>query len=103
MGAAKIILLNGVYLMPTTSVNLTDSLAEWVAQQVGSGAYKNASEVIREGLRTLKQQDEKNALELDLMRQKILTGLNQADHGDYSKRNVKKIIADTKKKIPALD
>ena len=92
-------MLNGVYLMPTTSINLTDGLTDWIAQKVASGNYNNASEVIRDGLRTLRLQDEKNALELDLLRQKILTGLNQADHGEYSKRNVKKIIADTKKKI----
>ena len=85
--------------MPTTSVNLTDGLSDWIARKVATGNYNNASEVIREGLRTLRQQEEKHTLELDLLRQKILTGLNQADHGEFSNRNVKKIISDSKRRI----
>jgi antitoxin ParD1/3/4 len=39
------------------NVHLTDQMATYVETQVSSGAYANASEVIRAGLRLLMQQD----------------------------------------------
>ena len=83
--------------MPTTSINLTDGLHDWIVEKVTSGNYNNASEVIREGLRLMREQEELRELELELLRQKVLIGLNQAKRGEFSGRNVKKIIADSKK------
>ena len=37
--------------MPTRNVNLTEHLACFIDQQVHSGSYQNASEVVREALR----------------------------------------------------
>ena len=39
--------------MPTRNVNLTDGLDSFVAYQLESGGYENASEVVRDGLRML--------------------------------------------------
>ena len=39
--------------MPTRNVNLTDELDSFVAYQLKSGRYENASEVVRDGLRML--------------------------------------------------
>ncbi|MFM8478710.1 MAG: type II toxin-antitoxin system ParD family antitoxin [Planctomycetaceae bacterium] len=39
--------------MPTKNVNLTEHYSEFVDQLVASGRYKNASEVVRDGLRLL--------------------------------------------------
>lgn len=83
--------------MPTTTINLTDGLHDWIAGKIAGGNYNNASEVIREGLRLLRAQEEMRELEMKLLRQKVLTGLNQAERGEFSGRNVKKIIADSKK------
>lgn len=82
--------------MPTTSINITDQLNSWISQKVSSGDYNNASEVIREALRLMKSNDEREQLELDFLRQKVLTGVNQADRGIYSPRDIAQILAETK-------
>ncbi len=40
------------------NVSLTPELERFVGEKVESGLYNNASEVVREGLRLLKEQDE---------------------------------------------
>ena len=40
---------------PTRNVNLTDGLDSFVAYQLESGGYENASEVVRDGLRILER------------------------------------------------
>jgi len=44
--------------MATMNVSLTDELEKFVDGKVESGLYNNASEVVREGLRLLKEHDE---------------------------------------------
>jgi antitoxin ParD1/3/4 len=41
--------------MPTRNVNLTKELDGFIAYQVKSGRYENASEVVRDGLRILER------------------------------------------------
>lgn len=82
--------------MPTTSIHITDELNQWIASKVGSGDYNNASEVFREGLRVLKARDEREQLELDLLRSKIGAGLEQANSGQFSKRSIADILAHAK-------
>ncbi len=85
--------------MPTTSVNITKQLNDWIARKVSSGDYNNASEVFREGLRLLKARDEKEQLELELLRHKVGVGVLQTNNGDFSNRNIEQIIAKTKDKL----
>ena len=82
--------------MPTTTVNLTDGLHEWIAAKVASGNYNNASEVIRESLRLLRNQEKKQALELEYMRRKVMTGLTEAERGEFSSKNVEDIFEEIK-------
>ena len=44
--------------MASMNVSLTDELERFVDGKVESGLYNNASEVVREGLRLLKEHDE---------------------------------------------
>ena len=46
--------------MPTKNINLTEHYSEFVEHLIASGRYKNASEVLREGLRLLEQNRRKN-------------------------------------------
>ena len=85
--------------MPTTSVNITDQLNNWISQKVKSGDYNNASEVFREGLRVLKSRDERDQLELELLRHKVGVGVEQANNGNFSERNINTIIAQAKDKL----
>ena len=60
------------------NVSLTPELENFVQGKVSSGLYNNASEVVREGLRLLKEQDEVRAR----WRNQIERGWMQAQAGD---------------------
>jgi len=57
------------------NVSLTPELERLVAERVASGRYTSASEVIREGLRLLEQQDQLREVRLKSLRQAIAEGL----------------------------
>jgi antitoxin ParD1/3/4 len=63
------------------NVSLTPELEKLVARKVESGLYRSASEVIREGLRLLKDRDRLGKLQFNEVRKKIQTGLAQLDDG----------------------
>ena len=54
--------------MPTRNVNLTDELDCFVAYQVKSGHYENASEVVRAGLRMLERAERQYEAKLSAIR-----------------------------------
>ncbi|HVY85250.1 MAG TPA: type II toxin-antitoxin system ParD family antitoxin [Caulobacterales bacterium] len=54
--------------MATRNINLTESLDRFVSQQIESGAYQNASEVVRAGLRLLKAEEEARAAKLEALK-----------------------------------
>ena len=58
------------------NVNLTPELEEMVREKVSSRLYTSASEVIREALRLLEEQNRLRAAKLDQLRQAIQDGLN---------------------------
>jgi len=64
------------------NVSLTPELEKLVTSKVASGRYQSASEVIREGLRLLDDQDRLRELHLEEVRRKIQTGLDQLDRGE---------------------
>ena len=63
--------------MATMNVSLTDELEKFVDGKVESGLYNNASEVVREGLRLLKENDEFRAR----VRESVERGWAQAQAG----------------------
>src|SRR5271169_3815824 len=64
------------------NVSLTPELEKLVTSKVQSGLYQSASEVIREGLRLLEDQDRLRELHLAEVRKKIQSGLDQLDRGE---------------------
>ena len=60
----------------TMNVNLTPQLEKMVRQKISSGLYSSASEVVREALRLMEEQDEMRAIKLARLRQDIQDGLN---------------------------
>ncbi|OUL27750.1 CopG family transcriptional regulator [Nostoc sp. RF31YmG] len=71
------------------NVSLTPELEKWVQSKVESGMYTSASEVIREGLRLLKEQDALKAIRLAELRQEIQLGI---DSGESTPLNMDEII-----------
>lgn len=64
------------------NVSLTPELDRFVAEKVQSGSYSSFSEVIREGLRLLKQQDDLRLLRLEQLKREIAVGIEQLDNGE---------------------
>ena len=63
-------------------INLTPELEELVRKKVESGLYNNQSEVIREGLRLLADQERIRESHLVRLRDAVAEGLEQADRGE---------------------
>lgn len=61
--------------MPT-SVALGTHFEQFVKQQVESGRYNNASEVVRDGLRLLQDQDDLRQAKLQWLRTELQRGLD---------------------------
>ena len=64
------------------NVSLTPELEKIVQKKVASGMYNSASEVIREGLRLLAEQDELREVRLAELRKKIDQGWESAQRGE---------------------
>lgn len=58
------------------NVNLTPHLEELVRSKVASGLYNSASEVVRDALRLMEEQDRIRALRLEQLRAEIQRGLD---------------------------
>ena len=67
--------------MPTKNVNLTEHYSEFVDHVIASGRYKNASEVLRAGLRLLEQRTAEEEQTLALLRNLAAEGFEQIDQG----------------------
>lgn len=62
--------------MATRNINLTDALDRFVAEQVESGQFQNASEVVRAGLRALKAEQAERAAKIEALRAAIQEGID---------------------------
>lgn len=71
------------------NVSLTPELEKWVQSKVETGMYTSASEVIREGLRLLKEQDALKAIRFAELRLSIQQGI---DSGESTPLNIDEII-----------
>lgn len=69
------------------NISLTPELEQMVQEKVRSGMYHSASEVIREGLRLLKEQDAIKALRTAQLRKEIDLGISQVERGQFTDYN----------------
>jgi antitoxin ParD1/3/4 len=65
------------------NVHLGPVFDEFVAGLLKSGYYQTQSEVLREGLRLLKEREELKQLRLAELRKEISVGAEQADRGEF--------------------
>ncbi|OIP99382.1 MAG: CopG family transcriptional regulator [Zetaproteobacteria bacterium CG2_30_46_52] len=70
--------------------SLTPSLEQFVRDKASTGDYNNASEVIREAIRLLKEKDELRAIKLEQLRAAIRLGDEAIEQGQYTDINSKK-------------
>ena len=85
---------------PTMNVSLTPELEKLVQIKVQSGRYHSASEVIREGLRLLEDQDRLREMRLEEVRRKIQAGIDELERGEGI--GGESVLAELKQKSKAL-
>lgn len=64
------------------NVSLTKELEKFVSELVESGMYFSASEVVRDGLRLLKEQEQIKKIRYEELRAEILKGYEQSQRGE---------------------
>jgi antitoxin ParD1/3/4 len=67
--------------MPTRNVNLTDHYDNFIKRQIKQGRFRNASEIMRAGLRLLEQKTREDREKLALLRSLATEGFDQLDQG----------------------
>ena len=65
------------------NVNLGPTFDAFVAEMLESGLYQSQSEILREGLRLLKEREDLKNLRLVELRAEIARGTAQADRGEF--------------------
>lgn len=70
--------------MPTRNISFTPEQDAFIESTVQSGEYQNASEMVRDAVRTLQQRREEDGLKLESLRLQIRAGIEALDRGDYT-------------------
>ena len=65
------------------NVNLGPVFDEFVSELLETGLYQSQSEILREGLRLLKERQDFKNLQLSRLRNEIALGAKQADRGEF--------------------
>lgn len=65
------------------NVNLGTTFDQFVADLLKTGHYQSQSEILREGLRLLKEREELKQLRFAELRKQIAIGSAQADRGEF--------------------
>jgi antitoxin ParD1/3/4 len=71
------------------NVNLTPQLEDLVRAKVSSGLYTSASEVVREALRLMQEQDQLREAKLEELRRDVRRGLESGSSAEWSAAEVK--------------
>lgn len=72
------------------NVSLTPQLDEYVRAKVESGLYASASEVVREALRLLQEQDRLQAIKVEELRKEIRRGLDSGPAAPFDAQDTKR-------------
>jgi antitoxin ParD1/3/4 len=81
------------------NVNLGETLEQFVADLLKTGHYQSQSEVLREGLRLLKEREELRAARLAQLRGEIDKGLSDLENGrheTHDEESLGKLLAESK-------
>jgi antitoxin ParD1/3/4 len=69
--------------MPTQNVNLSEKQVAFIRKAVKEGGFRNASEVVRAGLRLLEQEQRERKLKLAGLRRLVKDGFAAIDAGEF--------------------
>lgn len=83
------------------SISLAPELEGFINQQVASGLYNSANEMIQEALKLLKERDEEKKRRLEELRAEINKGLASLDRGDKRPLDAEMIMAEGRRRLGA--
>lgn len=66
------------------NISLTPELEKFVASRLSCGRYQTASEVVREGLRLLEEQEREREAVFQALKGKLKRAVEQAERGELS-------------------
>ena len=89
--------------MPTRNVVLTEHHERFIRRLVATGRYRNASEVMRDALRSLEREEEQAAAALGWLRGQIAPGLEQARRGELVEGSLDEILDAIDRRLDAED
>ena len=86
------------------NISLTPELDKFVADKVASGRYASSSEVVREALRLLEEQERSRAARLEEFNRELGQRIESADRGEFvtaeeSLRRIRERSAQRRKQI----
>lgn len=81
------------------NVSLTKELENFVNKLVESGMYFSASEVVRDGLRLLKEQEQIKKIRYEELRAEILKGYEESQRGESKPLDIEAIQAEGEKRL----
>ena len=71
------------------NISLTPHLEALIREKVESGSYNSASEVVREALRLLEQEDQLRAIKMQRLRRDIQEGLESGPSAEFDAQEIK--------------
>ncbi|KYC36563.1 CopG family transcriptional regulator [Scytonema hofmannii PCC 7110] len=81
------------------NVHLGETLDKFVAELIDSGLYQSQSEVIREGLRLLKEREDLRVLRLEELRREVQKGLDSLASCEGTPLDIEHIKAEGRKRV----
>jgi antitoxin ParD1/3/4 len=91
--------------MPTRNINLTSHYDVFVSEQLETGRFQNASEVVRAALSIMEKQNAEDAAKLEALRREVMIGVEQYERGEYieinSEEELDQLFADIHAEIEA--
>jgi antitoxin ParD1/3/4 len=83
-------------------LELPSALNRFVAEMVDSGLYESESDVVREGLRLLKEREDLRGSALESLRAELAVGMRDAEAGrvkPFDRRVLERIKANGRKRL----
>jgi antitoxin ParD1/3/4 len=81
------------------NVHLDETLDKFVAELLENGLYQSQSEVIRDGLRLLKEREDMRKLKLKELQGEIQIGIDQLDRGEGIPFDAETIKSEGRKRL----
>jgi antitoxin ParD1/3/4 len=81
------------------NVHIGETLEKFVQDLIQTGLYQSQSEVIREGLRLLKEREDLRKLRLEELRREIQKGIDSSSRGESKPFDLEEIKAEGRKRL----